>query len=146
MAIVIPDCGERYLLDRALKGTNNGNNYTLKLYTAVAGGLGGSTVAGDFTEATFAGYAAKTLTPGAWGAASTSTGTSTSTYGALQTYTRSSSGAVESIAGYYLIDASTGTLILAEEFVDTEATPIPSPIANVGDKVELTPALQLASA
>lgn len=138
MAIVVPDVGERYLLDRALKGTNNGNNLSLKLYSAVSGGLVEGTVAGDFTEATFAGYAAKALAPATWGAAATASGTSSSTYGALQTFTRTSTGANEAILGYYLVDATTGVLTWGEAFAATRN------MVNINDSIAFTPYFEQA--
>lgn len=136
MTLLVPDAGERYLADRALKGTNNGNNYSLKLYSAVSGGLVEGTVAGDFTEATFAGYAAKTLTPAGWNAAATLAGVSSSTYSAAQTFTRSTTGTNEAILGYYIIDATTGTIIWGEAFSATRN------FVNAGDADTFTPYIE----
>lgn len=139
MSVVLPDVGEAYALNRLLKGTNNGNDYTLKLYTAVSGGaIDDDTVAGDFTEATFPGYVAKTLTPAGWGNAATAVGVTSSTYTAAQTFTRSSTGAVEAILGYYIIDATTGVLFYAEAFTAT------ANMTNSGDSITVTPKVQLA--
>lgn len=138
MAIVVPDVGERYLLNRLLKSTNASNNLTLRLYTAVSGSLGESTVLGDFTEATFPGYSAATLTNSSWGNASTSTGTSSSTYGSAQTFTRSSTGSNEAVLGYYVEDATATVLVYAEAFAAT------ANMANNGDSITFTPKIELA--
>ena len=138
MAIVVPDAAERYLLNRMIKGTAGSNNWTLKLYTAIGGTPGEATVVGDFTEATFAGYTAKTLTNSSWGDASTSTGTSSSTYGSSQTFTRSSTGSLEAVLGYYIVDLTATALVYYEAFAAT------ANMANNGDSITFTPKIELS--
>lgn len=141
MSIVIPDVGECALLDRALK---SGNNITLKLYKTVSPAVGESSIAGHFTEADFAGYAAKALTPAGWNAASTSGGVSSSVYSALQTFTRSTAGTPQSCPGYYLVDAVTGVLVWFEEFRDGVGALAPISVSLAGEKIEFTPKIELA--
>ncbi len=138
MAIVVPDASERYILNRFLKGSNSANNLTLRLYTAISGTPGEATVLADFTEATFAGYTAKTLTNSSWGDAATSTGTSSSTYGSSQTFTRSSTGTNEAVLGYYVLDATATVLLWYEAFAAT------ANMANNGDSITFTPKIELS--
>lgn len=133
--IVVPDIGERGLLNKAL---DNGENLLLKLFTAVSPAIGESTVAGDFTEATFSGATAKTLTSGSWNAASTSTGTSSKTY-AAQTFTHGGAAGTgsQTILGYYVVGATSGNLYWCETF------DVAKPIAG-GDQLTITPRLEAA--
>lgn len=134
MAIVFPNEGEAYFLNRFLKGTNGANNLTLKLYTAVAGGLVEGTVLANFTEASFPGYAAKTLTNSTWGNAVISTVTS-STY-ATQTWTCTGGGANQGCLGYYVVDLVAGVVVWAEPFAATEN------MVNNGDVINVPPYLE----
>jgi hypothetical protein len=136
MALLVPDAGEVKLLDAAL-GRVSAENLTLKLfvndYTPVEG-----SVAGDFTEAAGGGYASKTLTATSWGAASTSSGTTSAAY-AQQTFTFT--GALTTnptIYGYYLVGATSGTIYWAERLT-ASFTP-----ASNGDAVNVTPRIELA--
>src|SRR5437867_6622616 len=64
MSLLVPDVGERKFLNVAINGVAN-EDLTLKLYKNNYTPVEGS-VAGDFTEATFTGYAAVTLARGSW--------------------------------------------------------------------------------
>lgn len=134
MALVVADVGELKLLDNAT-GKGTPENLTLKLYknnyTPVAG-----SVAGDFTVADFTNYVNKTLTIATWGAATTVSNKGSATYGSAQTWTCGATG--NTVYGYYIIGASSGTLYWAEKF-DTART-----LAN-GDTLNITPALTLNS-
>ncbi len=136
MALIVPNVGEVELLNKMLKAQLQTNeNYTLKLYSAVSPALDEDSVAGDFTEASFGGYAAKTLLRANWNTATTVSDKATSTYNAAQTWTASSA---QTILGYYVLGATSGVLLWAESF--------PSAVAvAVSDIVSVTPKLTLNS-
>jgi hypothetical protein len=133
-ALVVPDVGEVELLDKTLKDALSvDESYTLKLYTAISPALGEGSVAGDFTEATFTGYAAKTLTRAGWAGASTSSGTTSSSY-AQQSWSPTSA---QTVLGYYVIGTTSGVLLWAEAFASSRS------LQN-GDTLLLTPKMELA--
>lgn len=135
MSLITSNVGELLLLTWAVKSTTTPENMVLKLYknnyTPVAG-----SVAADFTEADFSGYSAATLSRGNWGTPTTVSGKATSVYGSAQTFTAGSS---QTVYGYYVVGATSGTLIFAERF--TTAKPLES-----SDSVVITPSLTLDSA
>lgn len=138
MPLLIPNVGEVVLLTNVLAGGTL-ENWTLKLFKSNTTPAEGDT-AGTYTEADFAGYSAKTLTrsvnPGTtWGTPTTSSGTTSSSY-AAQTFT-SSDATAQTIYGYFVVGATSGTLIYAERF-DTART-IVSP-----DTLTVTPRIELA--
>lgn len=90
--------------------------------------------AGAFTEATFTGYGAITLTGASWGAPSE--GDPSSIAYAEQTFTSSADQATENVYGYYLTRASSGRIAAAERFADA-----PYGITNLGDNIKITPTL-----
>lgn len=104
----------------------------LRLYTALTGPLGSSTVLASFTEATFSGYVAKTIANflppyiDPLGGASIQTGT--------QQFNWETPGVgapvVETVLGFYLED-STGVLIIAGTFDG------PVAMAAVGDAIPM---------
>ena len=115
MSLVVPNVGETALQDKMLKAALAvDEGYTLKLYknnyTPVA-----SLVASDFTEADFTGYTSKSLTRALWNAATIVSGAAVSTYGSSpQTWTCGATG--NTIYGYYVVGATSGTLLWAELF------------------------------
>jgi len=115
MALLVPDKGERALLDMMLSDASP-NAQVLRLYTALAS-LTESTVESDFTEATFTGYSTKALARATWNAASTSTGTTTKTYPG-QTWSPTSS---QTVLGYYVTEATAGDILWAEAFASSRA-------------------------
>ena len=127
MAIVFPDAGENIVLE-ALVNKTAPQNLVLRLYTSNTT-PGESDTAGTYTEASGSGYSAITLTGASWGSAS---GGSISY--AQQTFTFS--GALGNVYGYYLTQASSGTLVAAERFTDG-----PYNIANNGDQIKITPTI-----
>lgn len=127
MAIVFPDAGENIVLE-ALVNKTAPQNLVLRLYTSNTT-PGESDTAGTYTEATGSGYSSITLTGASWGSAS---GGSISY--AQQTFTFS--GALGNVYGYYLTQASSGTLVAAERFTDG-----PYNIANNGDQIKITPTI-----
>jgi hypothetical protein len=135
MPLVIADVGELELLDKMLKDALSvDEDFTLKLYqnnyTPV-----NTSVAGDFTVATFTNYVDKTLTRAGWAAATTVSNKARSTY-AQQSWTCGASG--NTIYGYYVIGATSGTLLWAELF------PTPRVLANT-DILTLIPVFTLNS-
>lgn len=92
-----------------------------------------SSVLGDFTEADFAGYAALNLIT--WAAPSVTSHVGRMT-AATRTFTRSTTGAAQSIYGYYVTDNSDTVLLWAER---DGAAPIV--LTNAGDSYTITPAL-----
>lgn len=118
MAGLVPNAGEAIALDRFLKTSDE----TLKLfvndYTPVE-----SSVAGDFTEMSTQGYAAKTLTAASW----------TSGAYAQQIWTFDGTGGSTVVYGYFVIDAGSGTIMFAERFGS------PPTIVNNNDQIKVTP-------
>lgn len=139
MAIVVPDVGEVKLLNDLLAGGTL-ENWTLKLFKNDLTPTD-DTVIGDFTEADFTNYATKTLTravgAGNWGTPATAGGTTSSTYnsGTPLSWTCGASG--NTIYGYYVVGATSGTLLFCERFATARV------LAST-DVLNLTPVLQLA--
>jgi hypothetical protein len=100
MALVFANSGELLAVQGMLKTTSTPENLTLKLfkndYTPTA-----TSTAGDFTEADFTSYTAKTLSRGTWQSPSTVSGKATiAYYTAPQTWTCGATG--NTIYGYYV--------------------------------------------
>ena len=137
MPLLVPNVGEVVLLTNTLNGGTL-ENWTLKLFKSNTTPAEGDT-AGTYTEADFTGYSAKTLTRSVggstWATPTTSGGTTSSSY-AAQTFT-SSDATSQTIYGYFIVGATTGTLILAERF-DTSRNLV-SP-----DTLTITPRIELA--
>lgn len=134
MALYIPNVAEEAFLDLL-----TAVGYTLKLYTTdVTAGLSAAQIealtAASFTEATFTGYAAKVLTGGSW--VTSQADPSTATY-AQQTFTRTSTGATQTVYGYYVTRTSDGVLMWFEKFTGPIAT------STNGDAIVITPTLTL---
>lgn len=129
MALNVPDVGENKIVEMVVNKTAP-ENLVLKLYSNNITPADSDT-AGTYTEATFAGYSAITLTGASWGAASGGV-----TSFAQQTFTRSSTGTTENIYGYYVIQTTSGVLIWSER--DGAA---PAAMTNSGDNIKLTPTL-----
>jgi microcystin-dependent protein len=132
---VIVDAAETAFLDLL-----TAVNYTARLY--VGDMVTGQTEATleaydetDFTEASFAGYAAKALTGGSW--TTTAGDPSAATY-ADQTWTRSSTGTAQSVYGVYYTLTSGGALQWFEQFEDG-----PVVFEFINDDLTLTPTLNL---
>jgi hypothetical protein len=136
MAIVCPDVGE-VVLHASVLYPASGENWTLKLFSNNITPAESDT-AGTYTEATFTGYVAKTITrtqSGAtWAVPTTSAGTTSSTYGTAQSWSPTTS---QTIYGYYVIGATSTTLLFAEVFSSAKN------LVN-GDTLTITPRLELA--
>lgn len=130
MALNFPDVGENLALE-ALVNKTAAQNLVLKLFSNNITPSDTDT-AGTYTEATFTGYSAITLTGASWGSASAGT----ITYGSQQTFTRSSTGTTENIYGYYCIQTTSTILMYSER--DASA---PFAVTNNGDAIKITPTI-----
>lgn len=135
MSLVVVNQGEEQMLDLILAV-----NYTLRLYkTDVTAGLTATQIDAldelDMVEATFSGYVSVALTGGSW---TTTQGdpASTGTY-AQQTFVRASTGADQTIYGYYVTRTSDGKLVWFEKFAG------PITLTNAGDLIRVTPTFTL---
>lgn len=137
MAIVFLDQGEAALLS----GTwSLGVTSTLKLYTNnVTSSLTAAQIDAldetDFTEATFTGYSAATLTGGSW---TVTGGNPTSAVYAQQTFTSSADQTAQDVYGYFVVRASDGAAIYFEQFTDGPYT-----VEFNADNIKVTPRITL---
>lgn len=128
MALVVPNVGENIFLAAGLNKTA-GQDQTLKLFATNVTPAETDT-AGSYTVATGGGYVDKSLAGASW---TITNGNPTSAAFAQQTWTFT--GALTTNAtvfGYFVVQASSGTLLWAEAF--TSFTP-----ATNGDQILLTP-------
>lgn len=119
MTLKVVNGGELLLLEWAMTddSTVAPENLSLKLYTNDYVPVD-TTVAGSLTEATFTGYSAKTLSRGGW------TGPSTNAQGKAEiSYPEQSWDATsaETVYGYFVIGATSGTCVWAERFAGARA-------------------------
>jgi hypothetical protein len=134
MAIVLPDQGESMILEMAV-GKTAVQNLILRLYTSNTTPAETDTES-TYTETTFTGYSAITLTAGNWSV----TGTAPSSAGyAQQTFTSSAGSQNVNVYGYYFTQVTSGKLIWVERFTDG-----PYNIANNGDTIRVTPNFTMA--
>lgn len=129
MALNVPDVGENKILEHIVNKTAP-ENLVLRLYKNNITPSDTDTAA-TYTEATFTGYAAITLTGASWNAAAAGS----ITYGSQQTFT-CSAVAVDDIYGYYITEITSGVLIWSER--DGAA---PFAIRVSGDAVKITPTI-----
>lgn len=129
MAILVPNVGEAIVLE-ALVNKTAPQNLVLKLFKSNTTPAETDTAA-TYTEATFSGYSAATLTGSSWNAA-TQGAPSYIDY-AQQSFT-ADAVATDDIYGYYYVQATSGILVAAER--DASA---PFAVRNSGDKVQITP-------
>lgn len=131
MALLAPNAGTDLMLQMVVNKTAP-QNPVLKLFKNNYTPVAGSTEA-NFTEATFTGYAAVTLTGSSW---TTTPGAPSSASYAQQTFTSSAGSQNESIYGYYIVQTTSGKILWAERFTDG-----PYVIVNNGDTVKVTPTI-----
>lgn len=129
MALLVPNVGENLALEMVVNKTA-AQNLVLKLFQSNTTPAEGDTAV-TYTESTFSGYVAATLTGASWGAASGG-----SIAYAQQTFTHNGGGTSNSIYGYFMVQASSGTLFLAER--DGAA---PFSMTNNGDNIKITPTI-----
>jgi hypothetical protein len=133
MALLVPDAGERNMLDMMLSDASP-EAQTLKLYTNDISPAEGDTAA-TYTEASGSGYAAKSLARATWGAAATNAGVTSKAYPA-QAFNWT--GAI-TIVGYFIVKATAGTILWAERIYSSPG----QAFAN-GDSLSITPRIELA--
>jgi len=129
MPLSFPDVGENLALEMIVNKTA-AQNLVLKLYSNDVT-PGEADTAGTFTECAGSGYGALTLTGATWAAAAAG-----SIAYAQQTFTFT--GALGNVYGYFVVQATSGTLVYAERF--TSPTP-PIIISNNGDQIKITPTI-----
>lgn len=129
MALNVPDVGENKILE-ALVNKTAPENLVLRLFKNNITPSDTDT-AGTYTEATFPGYSAITLTGASWGAASAGS----ITYSAQQTFTCSGTS-TDDIYGYYITQTTSGVLMWSER--DGAA---PAAVRVSGDAIKITPAI-----
>lgn len=129
MALNVPDVGENIALE-ALVNKTAPQNLVLRLYKNNITPADSDTAA-TYTEATFPGYAAITLTGASWNAAAAGS----IAYSAQQTFT-CSGVSTDDIYGYYITQAVSGVLVYSER--DASA---PFAVRNSGDAIKITPAI-----
>lgn len=127
MALNVPDTGENIALE-ALVNKTAAQNLVLKLFTSNTTPADTDTAV-TYTEAAWTGYSAITLTGASWGAASGG-----SIAYAQQTFASSADQASVNNYGYFMVQTTSGTLVLSERFTDG-----PYAIANNGDQIKVTP-------
>jgi len=135
MALVVPDLGEIELLTKLLINTADTEDYILRLYknnyTPIA-----ATVIGSFTEADFTNYAEKTIARSDWAAPST---VSNKAESSVTTQSWTCGATTNTIYGYYVVGATSGVCLWAEEFAAAR-------VLADGDILNLTPKFNLSSA
>lgn len=131
MALLVPNTGEvialQYLVNKAAP-----ENLVLHLYKNNITPAEAD-VAGTYTEATFTGYTAITLTGASW---TVTGGAPSSASYAQQTFSSSAGSQNQDIYGYYLTRLGSADLVYAERFSDG-----PYNIANNGDAIRVTPTI-----
>jgi hypothetical protein len=132
MAGLVPNAAEGVWMENVLNKTAP-QNWVLKLYKNNYTPIDAS-VEGDFTEADFTGYGAKTLAGASW---TVTPGAPTSASYAQQTFTSSVDQTIQYIYGYLLVQATSGKIMSAERFTT------PYPIENDGDVIKVTPIVYL---
>lgn len=144
MAIVISPAGEA----KALGGIVTTEPILCKLYTvcATSGGLpSAASIVGDFTEASFTGYSAKTLTNTLTGTTwSTPSGTPAVTqYNSASPQSWTATGGYQTILGYYYVGATSGIYYGAESWVAGGGTSVV--MSAIQPTVTLIPTLRLGT-
>lgn len=132
MALLVTNGGEAIALSYLVNKVTTPENLVLCLYKNDIT-PSEADVIGTYTEATFTGYANKTLTGATW--AVTPGDPTVATY-PEQIFTSSLGQTSQNIYGYYLKRLGSGDLVYAERFSNG-----PYPIANNGDIIKVTPAI-----
>lgn len=133
MTLLVSNDGETLALKNFLNHTAP-QNQTLKLYKSNTTPAETDT-AGSYTEATFTGYSAAALTGTSW---TVTPGAPTSAAYAQQTFTSSADQTLENVYGYFVVQASSGTLMWAERFAAA-----PYAITNNNDAIKVTPTITM---
>lgn len=112
MGLVITEAGALAMLGWTVQATATPENILIKLFVNDVTPSATSTLS-NFTIATFPSYADGTLSRSTWGNPTTISGVAVSTYGEAISWTPGS-GTQQTIYGYCLVGATSGTLIGAE--------------------------------
>lgn len=137
MTLVVNKQGELELLDKMLKDAlSTDENYILMLfknnYTPDE-----TDVSASFTEGTFTGYAARTLTRVLWNAAQVSTSKAESSYSsAPESWTCGASG--NTVYGYWVEGHTSSNVLWSERFATSR-------VLADGDVLNITPKFTLQS-
>jgi microcystin-dependent protein len=134
--LTMVDSGEAGVLNAYIALANIGGGFSLRLYTNdVTAGLTAAEIdaleAADFTQATFAGYAAVAFNSG-W---TVTEGNPTEAVNTVRAFERSSTGTAELVRGYYVLDVNSSTLQWFEQF------DAPLSVEFDGDRIEIVPTL-----
>ena len=129
MPLVHPNVGAQEALSRWLNKSATGD-VKLKLYQSNTTPGETDTVA-TYTQATFTGYAAITLTGASWTV--TNADPASASY-AQQSFTSSAGAQNQNVYGYFVTNSADTVLLWAERFTDG-----PYNVVNNGDVVKVTP-------
>lgn len=129
MTLLVPNAGEGRALNNFLNKVAP-QDQTMILYKSNTTPAETDT-AGSYTESTFTGYAAKSLTGASW---TITEGAPTEAAAAAQTFTSSADQASENAYGYMFKQTTSGIILWAERFAAA-----PYAIANNGDNIVITP-------
>ena len=129
MALLVPDAAEEVVLQNFLNKVAP-QDQKLKLYKNDYTPVEGSTEA-NFTEADFTGYAEKALSGANW---TITPGAPTEAVYAQQTFTSSAGSQNQNVYGYFIVQGTSGKIMVAERFTDG-----PYNIVNNGDAIKVTP-------
>jgi hypothetical protein len=128
MTLVVPTVGKQLILQHAL-GKTAVEDLTLKLFkNNVTPAV--TDTAGTYTVADFTGYSNASLTGSSWTV--TNANPAVGSY-AQQSFTSSANQSSQTIYGYYVVGASSGTIYWSEAFASSQA------IQNNGDVIKITP-------
>ncbi len=131
--MVIPNGGKLLALDRWIDPAGTGGeNWIIRLYSNNYTPVDGSTL-GDFTEATFTGYAAVTLVAGTFPASSIVSNEAVTTYPTAPTFTCTGGGG-QTVYGWYAEGATTGTVLAAQKFDASRAL-----VSGASEKIDPFP-------
>ncbi len=138
MAIVFSNDAETTLLDRLL-GASASETWQCRLFKGDVTPAAAHTAATySAVEADFGGYAGQNLTDhGNWPAAASVSGKAQSQFSAEVPFSFGSTGASNSVYGFFITDSS-GRLIMAERFAAG-----PYAMVNLGDTIKVRPTLRL---
>jgi len=134
MALVVPDVGEVILLDN-INSSLDMSAFECRLYQNNYTPVQGS-VLGDFTVATFSGYAADWTT---FGAASIVSNKAKIVASAPVSFVHNGGGTSNTIYGYYIVDLASSQVVWAEKFSASQL------MANNGDTLNIPLQLTLNS-
>ena len=131
MTLKLVNVGERLALEY-LVNKDAPENLVLRLFQNDVTPADTDTEA-TYTEATFTGYSAATLTGASW---TVNAGNPAEATYAEQTFSSSADQTAQTIYGYYLTRATGGELVWVERFASSQ------PVQNNGDQISITPLIQ----